>query len=92
MCQKRGAIMASVPLDDLRITEGEELLCLYQFNTKTAKHFFCSKCGIYTHHQERAKPEQYAYNVGCLEGVNSFELEDVPVYDGVNHGADRQSN
>lgn len=84
--------MASVPLAGFRITEGEELLRLYQFNTKTAKHYFCSKCGIYTHHQERSNPEQYAFNVGCLEGVDPFELDQVPVYDGVNHSADRQSD
>ncbi len=62
---------------------------LYQFNTKTAKHFFCSKCGIHTHHQRRSNPAEYSYNVGCLEGVNPFELGPVPTYDGVNHPADR---
>ena len=84
--------MASVPLDGLRILEGEEFLRLYQFHTKTSKHYFCSQCGIYTHHQERSKPEQYAFNVGCLEGVDPFELGEVPVFDGVNHLADRQSS
>ena len=92
MCRRRGAMMASVPLDGLKITEGEEFLGLYQFNTKTAKHYFCSKCGIYTHHQERLNPEQYAFSVGCLEGVDPFELEQVPVYDGDNHPADRPSD
>ena len=48
MCRRRGAIVASVPLDGLNITEGEEALRLYQFHTKTAKHYFCSNCGIYT--------------------------------------------
>lgn len=91
MCRRRGAIVASVPLDGLKITEGAEFLSLYQFNTKTAKHYFCSKCGIYTHHQSRSNPEQYDFNVGCLEGVDPFELGEVPVYDGVNHPADRQS-
>ncbi|MGL5486655.1 MAG: GFA family protein, partial [Shewanella sp.] len=31
----------------------------------------------------------YGYNLGCLEGVNPYELGDVPVCDGVNHPADR---
>jgi hypothetical protein len=73
----------------VRIFQGEEVLKLYQFNTKTAKHYFCSNCGIYTHHQRRSKPSQYGYNVGCLEGVNPFALGAVPTYDGVNHPADR---
>jgi hypothetical protein len=29
--------------------------------------------------------------VGCLEGINPFELEPVPLNDGVNHPADRRS-
>ncbi|NBU89174.1 MAG: GFA family protein, partial [Betaproteobacteria bacterium] len=37
-------------------------LRLYQFNTKIAKHYFCSNCGIYTHHQRRSFPDQYGYN------------------------------
>lgn len=41
MCRRRGAIGASVPLDGIRIVEGAEYLCPYQFNTFTAKHYFC---------------------------------------------------
>jgi len=89
MCRRRGAIVASVPLDGLRIIEGEEFLRCYQFRTMTAKHYFCTECGIYTHHQRRSNPDQYGFNVGCLEGVDPFELGEVPVFDGVNHPSDR---
>jgi hypothetical protein len=61
----------------------------YRFNTRTARHFFCGHCGIYTHHQRRSNPTQYGYNVGCLEGVDPYELGPVPTYDGVHHPADR---
>jgi hypothetical protein len=91
MCRRRGAIVASVPLSGIRIVRGQEVLRLYQFNTCTAKHYFCSVCGIYTHHQRRSNPEQYGYNVGCLDGVNPFDLGDVPTNDGVNHPADRKA-
>ncbi len=50
-CRRRGAIVASVPLSGIRILQGEAALRCYQFNTRTAKHYFCSVCGIYTHHQ-----------------------------------------
>jgi len=82
--------MGSVPLQGLRVVQGRELLSLYQFNTKTAEHFFCSRCGIYTHHRRRSRPNQYAYNIGCLEGVDPYLLTDIPVMDGVNHPADRK--
>jgi hypothetical protein len=89
ICRRKGAIVASVPLRGLRIVQGVEHLKVYQFNTRTAKHYFCSNCGIYTHHQRRSSPDQYGFNVGCLEGVNPFDIADVPTHDGVHHPADR---
>lgn len=89
MCRRRGAIVASVPLTAIRIVQGADSLRLYQFNTRTAKHYFCCHCGIYTHHQRRSNPGEYGYNVGCLEGVNPFELGPVPTMDGIHHPADR---
>lgn len=90
MCRRRGTIVASVTLDLLKILKGEDALSLYQFNTNTAKHYFCANCGIYTHHQRRSNPREYGFNIACLEGVNPFELENIPVMDGVNHPKDRE--
>lgn len=67
-CRRRGAIVASVPRFGIRILQGEAALRCYQFNTRTAKHYFCSVCGIYTHHQRRSNPAEYGYNLACLEG------------------------
>jgi len=92
ICRRKGAIVASVPLSGIRVVKGADSLKLYQFNTRTAKHFFCSNCGIYTHHQRRSNPTEYGYNVACLEGVNPFELGSVPTNDGVNHPADRRAS
>lgn len=89
ICRRKGAIVASVPLSGVKVVQGAESLKMYQFNTGIAKHFFCSHCGIYTHHQRRSNPKQYGYNVGCLEGVNPFDLGPVTTEDGVNHPADR---
>ena len=89
ICRRKGAIVASVPLSAIEIVQGQEQLRLYAFNTRSAKHYFCSVCGIYTHHQRRSNPDEYGYNVGCLEGVNPFDIQDVPTNDGVNHPADR---
>jgi hypothetical protein len=88
MCRMRGGIAVSANLRDLKITKGADKLSVYQFNTKTAKHFFCSVCGIYTHHQRRSNPEHYGISVACLEGISPFDLEEVPVLDGINHPRD----
>ncbi|MDD1782877.1 GFA family protein [Enterovibrio sp. ZSDZ35] len=84
MCRKRGTVMASVDVKDLMVTRGEEFLTLYQFNTLTAKHYFCKRCGIYTHHQRRSNPYQYGINVACLEGVNPYDVENVTVTSGIH--------
>ncbi len=84
-CRMRGAIAVSADLGGVDILSGAEALSIYKFNTGTAKHFFCSKCGIYTHHQRRSNPNQFGVNVACLSGLSPFDFEDVVVYDGVNH-------
>ena len=89
ICCRKGAVVASVLLSGIKIVKGENYLTLYQFNTHTAKHYFCSICGIYTHHQRRSNPHLYGYNVACLEGVNPFKIPNITIYDGVNHPADR---
>ena len=81
-------MVASVPIAKLTIMAGAEFLREYRFNTNVARHFFCSVCGVYTHHQRRSNPEQYGFNLGCLEGVNPFKVPNVKVNDGINHPGD----
>src|SRR5690606_377167 len=88
-CRMRGAVAVSANLKDIEILAGKEALALYQFNTMEARHYFCSKCGIYTHHQRRSNPAEYGVNVACLEGISPFDFEEVPVYEGRIHPKDR---
>ena len=75
LCRRKGAVMAAVAPEHFNLLSGEEYLSLYQFNTRTAKHYFCKTCGIYTFHRPRTNPGIYRVNVGCLEGVDPFALE-----------------
>lgn len=86
-CRMRGAVAVSAALEDIDVYEGADALTLYQFNTNTAKHYFCARCGIYTHHQRRSDPSQYGVNIACL-GISPFDLEAVPVNDGIHHPSD----
>jgi hypothetical protein len=87
-CRMRGAVVVSSNLDGLTVTSGQDNLTLYQFNTKTAKHYFCKKCGIYTHHQRRSNPNQLGVNVACLEGISPFDFKTVQVNEGGRHPSD----
>lgn len=88
-CRRRGAIVVSARVEDLTVTRGAGALRLYQFGTRTAEHFFCGTCGIYTHHRRRSNPREYGVNVAILDGVNPRDLGEVPWSDGVNHPSDR---
>jgi len=87
-CAMRGAVAVTAAVGDLEITAGEDKLALYQFNTRTARHYFCAVCGIYTHHRRRSNPDEVGINAACLEGVSPFDFLEVPVEDGQNHPKD----
>lgn len=87
-CRMRGAVAVTAELGDLDILSGQDKLTLYQFNTDTAKHYFCSVCGIYTHHQRRSNPNEFGVNAACLQGVSPFDFAEVVVTDGINHPSD----
>lgn len=87
-CRMRGSVVAMTALDGIKILRGEDVLTSYRFNTGTAQHFFCSRCGIHTHHQRRSDPNRHAVNVACLDGVSPFDFPEVPVTDGINHPND----
>ena len=89
-CRRRGVAPVTALLGDVHVVKGADKLTLYQWGTKTAKHYFCSICGIYTHHQRRSNPNEYGVNLGALEGVNPRDLGEIGWVDGVNHPSDRK--
>lgn len=87
-CRMRGAVAVSARLDGIAFLQGQKNLTLYQFNSRTAKHYFCKTCGIYTHHQRRSDPGLYGINLACIAGASPFDLAEVPVMDGISHPSD----
>ena len=70
LCTKKNAVMVRVPVAALTVTEGEDALTLYQWNTRLARHYFCSRCGIYTFHRKRSDPTSYGVNIFCLDDLD----------------------
>jgi hypothetical protein len=70
LCVKRNAVMAKVPEQALSVLEGSEVLTRYEWNTRRAKHYFCSRCGIYLFHRKRAAPDHFGVNAFCLDDFN----------------------
>tara|TARA_A100001011_G_C13970833_1_gene699204 strand:+ start:13 stop:378 length:366 start_codon:yes stop_codon:yes gene_type:complete len=90
ICKKKGAIMSMVKNEDFKIIKGQDKLKLYQFHSNIAKHYFCTICGIYTHHNPRINPTLTAFNVGCIDDINTFTLNDIKIADGKNHPLDKK--
>ena len=90
LCKRKGAIMSIVKSENFKIIKGEDKLKLYQFHTKVAKHYFCSICGIYTHHNPRSNPAMTGFNLGCIDEINTFTLESIFINDGYNHPLDKK--
>ena len=88
ICAMKGVVMFDVPIASLDITSGEDALTLYTFGSHTAKHRFCSKCGIHPFHQLRSEPDHYGVNLACIDGVTIYDLPEVRVFDGENHPGD----
>lgn len=88
-CAMRWAVVASVPVEKLKVIKGQEALTLYQWGTMTAKHYFCSRCGIYTHHQRRSDPTEFGVNIACFDWVDVRDYTGVEFFDGRNHPSDR---
>lgn len=78
----------TVPEDKLKVVKGADVLRLYQWKTKTAEHYFCGNCGIYTHHRRRSDPTVFGVNLGAIDGVTEEELKNTRWFDGVNHPSD----
>lgn len=93
ICRRKDAVVATINDTDFKILKGKAKLALYQFGSKVAEHYFCSKCGIYTHHRRRSNPKHFGINVACLEGVNPILIGNVKTSDGANnHPSDRKGS
>ena len=83
ICRRKGALWHPAAETDLRILTGAADLALYQFNTKTAKHYFCRSCGIHPFSRPRIDPGRWVFNVRCIDGVDLSALK-VRAFDGQN--------
>ena len=90
LCKRRGYIMTPINPENFKIIKGQDLLTLYQYHTKVAEHYFCSKCGIHTHARPRSNPKIHMINIACLEGIDPFSFDNVSVNDGNNHPLDQK--
>jgi hypothetical protein len=77
ICAMTGFQHLIVPAARFRLLAGADSLVSYTFNTGTARHLFCSVCGVKSFYVPRSNPDGYSVNIRCLspERVASVTLE-----------------
>jgi hypothetical protein len=83
ICRKTGYLHLTVRAEDFTLLCGEEALSTYTFNTGTARHLFCSVCGIKSFYVPRSHPDGFSVNARCLDEGTVRELLVTPL-DGRN--------
>ena len=83
ICAMTGYLHLIVPKERFRLIRGRDALTTYEFNTRTAKHFFCSVCGIKSFYVPRSHPEGISVNARCLD-PRAIRSMRVKPFDGQN--------
>lgn len=83
ICAKTGFLHLIVGSNEFRITKGANQLTDYRFNTGTAKHLFCKKCGVKPFYVPRSHPDGWSANVHCID-KDTVDSVTVIEFDGAN--------
>jgi hypothetical protein len=88
ICRMSGYLHLIVPRSRFRLLRGADQLTDYQFNTGTAHHLFCSRCGVKSFYVPRSNPDGYSVNVRCLNPATIEQVEVQPFDDNDREASD----
>ncbi len=75
ICRMTGFLHLIVPASRFRLLQGADMLTEYSFNTGTARHRFCTRCGVKSFYVPRSHPDGYSVNVRCLDPATIERVE-----------------
>jgi len=81
ICSKSGYLHLIVAADRFHLQRGGDALTTYTFNTGTAKHLFCSTCGIKSFYVPRSHPDGFSVNARCIDSATVTRMS-VREFDG----------
>ncbi|MDH4120902.1 MAG: GFA family protein [Deltaproteobacteria bacterium] len=80
LCAKKAAVLHRVAPEAFHLLSGADRLTDYRFATKTARHLFCSTCGIHAFNHPRINPDHVVVNLRCLDNPDPAWLPPPPVH------------
>ncbi|UTW55182.1 GFA family protein [Kordiimonas sp. SCSIO 12610] len=83
ICSMTGHLHLIVDEADFQLLEGTDAITEYRFNTKTARHLFCKKCGVKPFYKPRSHPHGWSVNLNVLDQT-TFDTVKVKEFDGAN--------
>jgi hypothetical protein len=83
ICTKKAYVHWIIPRERFHLRTSWEDLAVYTFNTHTAKHYFCPRCGVASFYIARSNPNEIDVNLRCVEGIelSAFKIQE---FDGRN--------
>ena len=84
MCRMTGFVHLIVPAARFRLLSSPDALVEYRFNTGTARHLFCHRCGVKSYYVPRSNPDGFSVNFRCLEDISPLQVNWEKTFDGVN--------
>lgn len=91
ICRMSGYLHLIVPRQRFRLLKGADSLTEYTFNTGTARHLFCSHCGVKSFYVPRSNPDGYSINARCLDHATIEQLDIEPFDDNDREAAEARS-
>lgn len=73
---RKGIVLSltTAPPDQVHVTAEDGALSTYHFGTHTARHHFCSRCGVHPFVETRLNPGHSKINLGCIEELDALRL------------------
>lgn len=81
ICARTGFLHIIVAQSGFRQLQGADDLTAYSFNTHTARHLFCRRCGVKSFYRPRSNPDGWSVNARCLDEPSGLTLT-VSAFDG----------
>ena len=83
ICRLKRNVHFIIPSSQFRLLTPLSNMTLYQFNTKVAKHYFCSTCGVQAYYHPRSNPDGVAITLNCITSTN-IKTVTTKFYDGIH--------
>jgi hypothetical protein len=75
ICAKKAYLHWIIERERFRLLTPWEDLATYTFNTHTAKHHFCPRCGVASFYIARSDPDKIDVNARCVDGLDLTQIK-----------------